>query len=152
MVVCSNRKAVHEFEILEQFEAGVVLSGTEVKAIRCGQTSLQDSFARIEDGEVFIYNWHISPYNFAANYNHEPKRRRKLLLKRREINRLIGKVVARGISLIPLKVYFREKWVKVELALAKGKKLRDRREEIKRRIAAREAKFYLKGGDRVRRG
>jgi SsrA-binding protein len=137
-VVARNRKALHEYHILETWEAGLVLLGSEVKALREGNASLTDAFARVEDGEAWLYNMHIGPYGPAGPEAHEFKRRRKLLLHRQEIRRLIGRVEQAGLTLIPLEVYFRDGVAKVKLALARGKRLRDRREDIKRREAERE--------------
>jgi SsrA-binding protein len=138
-IVASNRRAFHEYHIVETFEAGIALMGTEVKALREGKANLQDSFARIEDGEVLLYHAHIQPYSHGNIQNHDPLRVRKLLLHRQEIQRLLGKTQERGLTLIPLKLYFNKVGrAKVELALAKGKTGPDKRESIKRREAARE--------------
>ncbi len=132
--IATNRKAYHDFHIEEKFEAGIVLSGTEVKSLREGKANLKDSFARVKDGELFLVNAHISPYSCGNIYNHEPKRDRKLLMHKREINRLYGKVRERGFTLVPLSMYFNEKnRVKVEFGLAKGKTTVDTRDDIKRR-------------------
>jgi len=123
-IVAVNRKARHDYSILETFEAGIALTGTEVKSLRNGKVSLQDSYADVKNGEVWIYNLHISPYEHGNIYNHDPKRPRKLLLNKDEIAYLVGKVKERGLTLIPLSIYFNERgWAKVELGLAKGKKL-----------------------------
>ncbi|HHV71028.1 MAG TPA: SsrA-binding protein SmpB [Clostridia bacterium] len=143
-VVIENRKARHEYHIEDTFEAGIVLTGTEVKSLRTGRGNLQDSFARIENGEVFLYNMHISPYEQGNRFNHDPKRPRKLLLHKMEINRLIGKVKERGFTLVPLRVYFKKNWAKVELALAKGKKLYDRRQDIAAKDAQRDLERALR--------
>ncbi len=133
-MIATNRKAYHDFHIEEKFEAGIVLSGTEVKSLREGKANLKDSFARVKDGELFLVNAHISPYSCGNIYNHEPKRDRKLLMHKREINRLYGKVRERGFTLVPLSMYFNEKnRVKVEFGLAKGKSSFDKREDRKRR-------------------
>lgn len=137
-LVARNRKARHEYEILETWEAGLVLLGSEVKSLREGSASLSDSFARIENGEAWLYNMHIGPYGPAGPEAHEFKRRRKLLLNRREIRRLIGQVEQAGLTLIPLELYFRGGVAKIKLALVRGKKHRDKREDIKRREAERE--------------
>ncbi|GIW21322.1 MAG: SsrA-binding protein [Candidatus Sericytochromatia bacterium] len=129
--IVENRKAFHDFFIEEKYQAGIVLKGTEIKSIRMRAVNLKDSFARIENGEVFLYNMHISPYTHGNRFNHEPTRTRKLLLNKKEIRKLIGKTKEKGYSLIPLKLYFSGDWVKVELALAKGKKEFDKRESIK---------------------
>lgn len=136
-VIAQNRRARHEYEVLETFEAGLCLLGTEVKSLRRGRASLPESYARVEGGEVFLLNAHIGEYEEANRYNHDPIRRRKLLLHRREISRLIGRVEERGLTLVPLKLYFRRGRAKVELALARGKKTHDRREDIARREAER---------------
>ncbi len=134
-----NRRARHEYFIEETFEAGVVLTGTEVKSLRQGKGSLNESYAGIENGEVFLYNCHISPYEAGNRFNHEPLRPRKLLLHKEEIRRLIGKTREKGMTLVPLSLYFdKNNRVKVELALARGKKLYDKRHELARRDAERE--------------
>jgi len=140
----TNRKARHEYEVLETFEAGIALLGTEVKSLRAGWANLQDSFAAVEGGEVYLVNCHISPYPGASVFNHDPLRKRKLLLHREEIRRLIGKVQEKGLTLIPLSVYLKGGKVKVELALARGKKLYDRREDLKERAIQREVEQALK--------
>jgi SsrA-binding protein len=143
-MVSENRKALHDYHILETFEAGVVLQGTEVKAIREGRVNLRDSFARLENGEVFVYNVHISPYSHRGYADHEPTRKRKLLLHRQEIRKLIGKTVERGMTLVPVRMYFKKGRVKVAISLAKGKKEYDKRETIKRREADRETRAAIK--------
>ena len=142
--IAENRKAHHDFLLLESFEAGVVLVGTEVKAIREGRVNLRDSFARVENGEVFLYNVNISPYSHRGYVDHEPLRRRKLLLHREEIRKLIGKTVERGMTLVPTRLYFKNGRVKVAVSLAKGKKEFDKRETIKRREADRETRAAVK--------
>jgi SsrA-binding protein len=138
-VVAENRRARHDYFIEETLEAGIALTGTEVKSLRLGRASLQDSFARAENGEVFLYNLHISPYDKGNRFNHDPKRVRRLLLHKSEIRRLIGKTRQRGYTLIPLRIYFNSRGLaKVELAVAKGKKLHDKREEIARKEAERQ--------------
>ena len=138
--ICENRKARHDYEILETFETGIVLTGSEVKSLRLGRAHLRDSYARVRDGEVYLYGAHIAPYQAGSAFNHEPDRPRKLLLHRREIDRLAGRVAEKGLTLVPLRLYFNERGlVKVELALARGRKLYDRREakaeeELRRRI------------------
>jgi len=132
--ICTNRKAYHEYHIEETFEAGLVLTGTEVKSLREGKANLKDSFAKIKDGELFLVNAHINPYSCGNIYNHEPKRDRKLLMHKREINRLFGKVRERGYTLVALSMYFdKRNRAKMEIALAKGKTLYDKRESIKRK-------------------
>jgi SsrA-binding protein len=142
--IAENRKAHHDYHVLETFEAGLVLLGTEVKAIREGRVNLRDSFARVEDGEVFVYNVNISPYSHRGYADHEPLRRRKLLLHRTEIRKLIGKTVEKGMTLVPLRLYFKNGRVKVAVCLAKGKKEYDKRETIKRREADRETRAAVK--------
>ena len=142
--VAENRKAFHDFHLMETFEAGLVLLGTEVKAIREGRVNLRDSFARVEDGEVFLYNVNISPYSHRGYADHEPLRRRKLLLHRSEIKKLIGKTVEKGMTLVPVRLYFKNGRVKVAVSLAKGKKDYDKRETIKRREADRETRAAVK--------
>lgn len=134
--VAENRKARHEYFIDETFEAGIALVGTEVKSIRLGKVSLQDGFARVENGEVFLYNVHVSPYEQGNRFNHDPKRVRKLLLHKREIMRLLGQVRQAGFTLVPLRLYLKRGRVKVLLGLARGKRQYDKR----RTIAEREAK------------
>ena len=142
--IAENRKAFHDFHLLETFEAGVVLLGTEVKAIREGRVNLRDSYARVEDGEVFLYNVTISPYSHRGYADHEPLRRRKLLLHHDEIRKLIGKTVEKGMTLVPVRLYFKAGKVKVAVSLAKGKKEYDKRETIKRREADRETRAAIK--------
>ena len=142
--IAENRKAFHDFHLLETFEAGLVLLGTEVKAIREGRVNLRDSFARVEDGEVFLYNVNISAYSHRGYANHEPLRRRKLLLHRHEIRKLIGKTVEKGMTLVPTRLYFKDGRVKVAVSLAKGKKDYDKRETEKRREADRETRAAIK--------
>ncbi len=142
--IAENRKAFHDFHLLETFEAGLVLLGTEVKAIREGRVNLRDSFARVEDGEVFLYNVHISPYSHRGYADHEPLRRRKLLLHRDEIRKLIGKTVEKGMTLVPTRLYFKDGRVKVAVSLAKGKQLYDKRETERRREADRETRAAIK--------
>jgi len=142
--IAENRKAFHDFHLLETFEAGLVLLGTEVKAIREGRVNLRDSYARVEDGEVFLYNVHISPYSHRGYADHEPLRRRKLLLHRDEIRKLIGKTVEKGMTLVPVRFYFKNGKVKVAVSLAKGKKEYDKRETLKRREVDRETRAAIK--------
>jgi SsrA-binding protein len=143
-IAAENRKALHDYHILETFEAGVVLQGTEVKAIREGRVNLRDSFARVEGNEIWVYNIHISPYTHRGYADHEPTRRRKLLLHRQEIRKLIGKTVEKGMTLVPVRLYFKNGRVKVAVSLAKGKKDYDKRETIKRREADRETRAAIK--------
>jgi SsrA-binding protein len=142
--IAENRKAFHDYHLLETFEAGVALLGTEVKAIREGRVNLRDSFARVEDGEVFLYNVNISPYSHRGYADHEPLRRRKLLLHRSEIRKLIGKTVEKGMTLVPVRLYFKDGRVKVSVSLAKGKKDYDKRETIKKREVDRETRAAVK--------
>ncbi|MFQ5589490.1 MAG: SsrA-binding protein SmpB [Nitrospiria bacterium] len=147
-LVASNRKAFHEYFILEKMEAGMSLYGTEVKSLRDGRINLKDSFARIEQGQVYLYNCHISPYSHGNLANHEPTRRRKLLMRKREIERFTGKTREKGLTLIPLKVYFKGGWAKVELGLAKGKHLYDKRETAAKKSAQREMERAVRGRSR----
>jgi SsrA-binding protein len=137
-LVCQNKKAYYDYEIMETFEAGMVLLGTEVKSLREGRANLKDSYARVQRGEVFLYGLHISPYTHASYDNHEPERVRKLLLHNFEIKRLLGKTQEKSFALVPLKIYFKGSRVKVEIALARGKKLYDKRESIKNKEERRE--------------
>lgn len=143
-LIADNRKAQHDYHILDTYEAGIVLLGTEVKAIREGRVNLRDSFGRVEGREVFLYNIHISPYSHRGYAVHDPTRRRKLLLHRSEIRRLIGKTVEKGMTLVPLRMYFKKGRVKVAVGLAKGKKAYDKRETIRRREAERETRAAVK--------
>src|SRR5437016_7051819 len=142
--IAENRKAYHDYHLLESFEAGLVLLGTEAKAIREGRVSLRDSFARVEEGEVYLYNVNISPYSHRGYAEHEPLRRRKLLLHRDEIRKLIGKTVEKGMTLVPTRMYFKNGRAKVAISLAKGKKEYDKRETVKRREADRETRAAIK--------
>ena len=137
-IIAVNKKARYDYFITDEFEAGMVLVGTEVKSLRNGQCNLKDSYARVKKGEVFVYQMHISPYAFAYYDNHEPLRTRKLLLHKSEIKRITRKMNEKGLLLIPLKVYFSNGKVKMSLGLAKGKKLYDKRETIKQRDAKRD--------------
>lgn len=139
-IVATNRKARHEYHVLETWEAGLVLRGPEVKSLREGKVSFQDAFARIENGEVWLYSLHISPYEQANRHNVDPLRPRKLLLKASEIRKLIGSVEEKGNTLIPLDIYFRRGYAKITLALAKGKQLHDKREKLKKRTQEMEAR------------
>jgi len=142
--VATNREAWHNYHILESVEAGIELMGAEVKSLRDHKANLKDSFARIEENEIYLYNMHISPYPQAGRFNPDPKRRRKLLLHKAEIRRLFGQLTQKGLTLIPLKVYLKRGLVKVELALSKGKRLYDKREDIKRRDSERELRRELR--------
>lgn len=137
-VVAQNKKARHDYFVEDTFEAGIVLTGTEVKSIRQGKVNLKDSFARIKDGEVLLMNMHISPYEQGNRFNQDAMRTRKLLLRKKEIFRLMGLTKEKGYSLVPLQLYFKHGFAKVELALAKGKKLYDKRETMKERDSKRE--------------
>ncbi len=143
-LLADNRKAHHDYHILHTYEAGIVLLGTEVKSIREGRVNLRDSFARVEGGEVFIYNIHVSPYSHRGYADHEPTRRRKLLLHKSEIRKLIGKTVERGMTLVPVRMYLKNGRVKVVVGVAKGKKTYDKRETIRRREAERETRRAIK--------
>ena len=144
-IVAINRRARHDFAILESFEVGIELRGTEVKSLRAHNASLSDSFARVDGSELFLYNMHISPYEFGSYTNVDSKRRRKLLAHKKEIRKLVGHVSQKGMTLIPLKVYFTHGIAKVELALAKGKRQYDKREAIKNREAKREIERQFRG-------
>jgi SsrA-binding protein len=137
-IVTENRKARHNYHLDEQFEAGMVLTGTEVKSLRMGRANLKDAYARVVNGEVFLYQMHISPYPFAHYDNHDPLRPRKLLLHAHEIKRLYGKVNEKGYALVPLRIYFKRGKVKVVIALARGKRSYDKREAIRKRDETRE--------------
>ena len=151
-VVVINKKARFQYELVEFFEAGIVLHGTEVKSLRSGKANLQDSYATIKDEEVFLYNMHISPYEQGNIFNHEPNRVRKLLLHKQEIKRLSGKVLERGMTLIPVKIYFKNGRAKVELGLARGKSQVDKRKDIARRDEQRmmEREFKQKGKFKIK--
>jgi SsrA-binding protein len=146
-LICQNRKAWHEYFIEDRFEAGMVLLGTEVKSLRDGKASLGDSYAKIKEGEIFLVDAHINPYGHANRFNHDPLRPRKLLLHKTEIRRLIGKIQEKGFTLIPLRLYFSDGKAKVELGLAKGKKLYDKRETLKRKAVERDMERGRKGFD-----
>ena len=143
-VITVNRKARHDYHIQESFEAGIVLKGSEIKSIREGKVNLSDAYARPESGELWLYNCHIASYDAASYNTHEPLRRRKLLLHRKEIDGLTSKVVQKGLTLVPLKLYIKHGVAKVELGVAKGKKVYDKREAIARRDAEREMERALK--------
>jgi SsrA-binding protein len=144
-IIASNKKAYHNYEIVESLEAGIALLGSEVKSVREGRISLKDSYAEIKNGEVYLVQAHISPYEPANRFNHDPLRERKLLLHRREIKRLIGKIREKGFTLVPTKVLFNEKGrVKVEVSLARGKRLYEKKRAIKERDLAREMRAALK--------
>jgi len=141
-VIVTNRKARHDYHLMERYEAGIVLQGTEVKAIRAGRMNLTDSYARVEDNEVFLIDAHISPYEQGGE-NHEPKRKRKLLLKRAEIRKIENKTHPTGMTLVPTKAYFSDGKVKIEIALAKGKHDYDKREDIRKAEDQRAIRSYL---------
>lgn len=143
-VITTNKKAFHDFLILEKYNAGIVLTGTEIKSIRKGAINLKDSFAKIEDGEVWLYNAHINPYEQGNRYNHEAERRRKLLLNKNEILKMLGKVKKEKYTIVPLSVYLENGWAKVEIALAKGKQLHDKRESIAQKTVDREIARSIK--------
>jgi len=143
-VVCQNRKAFHDYFIEDTLEAGIALSGTEVKSLREGKANLKDSYVLVKGGEVFLLNCHISPYSHGNIMNHDPVRTRKLLLHRKEIDRMSGKAAAKGYTLIPLKIYFKASFAKVEIGLAKGKRLFEKRDTIKEREARREIEKAMK--------
>jgi SsrA-binding protein len=136
--IAKNRRARFEYEIIESWEAGLVLQGTEVKSLRAGLVNLNDAFGTVRDGEVFLLNLRISPYSHGGNFNHDPTRTRKLLLHRSEIRKLIGSVERKGLTLIPLEMYFRDGRAKIRIALGKGKQAHDKRADIKERDAKRE--------------
>ncbi|MBA2175656.1 SsrA-binding protein SmpB [Halobacillus locisalis] len=142
--IAQNKKARHDFEIEETFEAGIVLQGTEIKSIRNGRVNMKESFARVKDGEVFLHNMHISPYDQGNIHNHEPTRARKLLLHRKEINQLIGQTQQKGYSLVPLKMYIKNGVAKVLIGLGRGKKKYDKREDLKRKQQKREIDRAIK--------
>ena len=141
--IATNRQARRNYHISETYEAGIALRGTEVKSLRAGKVELRDAYARVVDGEVWMYNCHISPYEYGNIYNHDPMRPRKLLLHRQEIKRLFGKTAERGFTLVPTRMYFKRGRAKVEIGLGKGKLLHDKREDIKARDAALEMKRAL---------
>ena len=142
--VATNRRASHKYELVERFEAGIELQGSEVKSLRDGKTQIGDAYAAIHDGEVWLYNAHIPPYDPASSENHDPERPRKLLLHRYEIERLIGRLQRKGLTMVPTRIYFKGPHAKVELALARGKEGRDRRREIRDRDVQREVERELR--------
>lgn len=144
-VVAVNRRARHEYHIEDTYEAGLALTGTEVKSLRAGRASIQEAFARIDAGEVWLYHMHIPPYDSGGYTNHDPLRRRKMLLHRGEIRRLVGKAQQKGYTLVPLRLYFTRGMAKIELAVARGKKLFDKRADIARRDAERQMRRAVKG-------
>ena len=147
-IIADNRKAHHDYHLIETFEAGIALVGTEVKAIREGRVNLRDSFAKVTDGEVFVHNVHIGSYSSRGYADHEPMRPRKLLLHRHEIRKLIGKTTERGMTLVPVRMYFKSGRVKMAISLAKGKQAHDKRETIRRREIDRESRAAVKSHGR----
>jgi SsrA-binding protein len=145
-VVARNKKALHEYHVLDTWEAGIVLTGPEVKSIRAGRVSLAEAFGRVDGAEVWLHGMHVSPYDPASRWNADPERPRKLLLHRQEIRRMIGAVQEKGLTLVPLDLYFKRGRAKVTLALTKGKKLYDKRQTIKERDVQRELRRAAKGG------
>ena len=141
--VAANRQAFHNYEILEKFEAGIVLTGTEIKSARDGQVNLRDSYGLVKGGEIWLLNCHISPYSHGNYANHDPLRTRKLLLNRSEINRLVGRTTERGLTLVPLRMYLKDGRLKCELALAKGRKIHDKREVSRKKTIDKETKQAL---------
>jgi len=148
-LIADNRKAFHDYHILESFEAGIALLGTEVKGIREGQANLRDAFARVDKGEVWLHNVHINPYSHRGYVDHDPRRKRRLLLHKHEIRKLIGKTVEKGLTLVPTRLYFKNGKVKVSIALARGKQDHDKRETLRRREVDRETRAAVK--ERTRR-
>lgn len=143
-VISSNRKAFHEYTIFDKFVAGIVLYGTEIKSIRKGAVNLKDSFAKIEDGEIFLYKCHISPYEHGNRYNKDPERVRKLLLNKKEILKMLGKIKKEGYTIVPLELFLSNGYAKIEIALAKGKKLHDKREDIAKKTQKRDMDRAMK--------
>lgn len=143
--IARNRQASYRYHLLETWECGLVLQGSEVKSLRQGQVQIKDAYATLRDGEVWVHNMHIAPYAPAARENHEPERPRKLLMKRREIERLIGKIQEKGLTLVPTRVYFKGPNAKLELALARGKDMHDKRQDLKRKDQQREIERALRG-------
>lgn len=144
-VVSSNKKAYHDFTIFDKYDAGIVLTGTEIKSIRKGAINLKDSFAKIEDGEIFLYKCHISPYEQGNRYNHDPERVRKLLLNKKEILKMLGKVKKENYTIVPLQLYLVNGFAKLEIGLAKGKKLHDKRDDIAKKTQTRDMQRAMKG-------
>lgn len=145
-LIAKNPTAYHNYEIIDKLEAGIVLYGTEIKSIRAGKVNLKDSYATIEkNGEVYVYSMHISPYDHGNIYNKDPMRPKKLLLNKSEIHKLIGMTTLKGYTLVPIKLYFKGNFIKIELGVGKGKKLFDKREDLKKKEADRKIERYLKG-------
>jgi SsrA-binding protein len=147
--VATNRKARHEYDILETFEAGLALRGTEVKSLREGQVTFKDSYVDVQDAEAWLIGCHVSPYHHGTDANHDPERRRKLLLHRREIHRLAGRTSERGLTIVPLRLYFKSGRAKLEIGLARGRKLHDKRSALRERETRREMDRALRGRDRA---
>ncbi|QDS37491.1 SsrA-binding protein SmpB [Brevibacillus brevis] len=147
--IAQNRKARHDYHIEQVYEAGIELTGTEIKSVRAARVQLKDSFARVQNGELLLYNVHISPYEQGNRFNHEPERTRKLLMRRLEILKLNGLIRERGYSLVPLSIYLKGGWAKVELALVKGKKNYDKREDLKKKESTRDIERALRERQKV---
>lgn len=145
----SNKKAFHDYEILEKFEAGLVLNGTEVKSLRQGRANFKDSYAKVMDGELWIVNFHITPYDHGGYSNHDPVRRRKLLLHKFELKKLVSKIEERGLTVVPLRIYFKGSYAKMQIGLARGKKFYDKRKDIANRDMVRDTQRELKNKYRV---
>ena len=143
-IISTNRKAFHEYHLFDKYTAGMVLTGTEIKSVRKGAVNLKDSFVRIDDFEPFLYNCHISPYEQGNRYNHEEKRTRKLLLNKKEIEKMLGKIKKEGYTIIPIELFLENGWAKLEIALAKGKKLYDKREDIAKKTQNRDIQRNIK--------
>ena len=143
-IISMNKKAFHDFSILEKYTAGMVLGGTEIKSIRAGRINLKDSYANIDNGELWVHKMHISPYEQGNRYNHDPERVRKLLLSKQEIRKLIGTIKESGITLIPLKLFLRDGWAKLEIGVAKAKKLHDKRDALIKKTTDREIDRAIK--------
>lgn len=143
-IIATNKKAFHDYTIFEKYNAGMVLTGTEIKSIRKNAVNLKDSFVKIEDGEAWLYSCHITPYEQGNRFNHDPDRKRKLLLNKKEILKMLGKVKKESYAIIPLSLYLENGWAKIEIALAKGKKLHDKREDIAKKSANRDIQRNIK--------
>ncbi len=143
-VIAENRKAYHDYFIEERVEAGIILTGTEIKSVRHGRVNLKDSYARLENGELWLYQMHISPYEQGNRFNHDPLRKRKLLLHRSEIAKLIGKIQLQGLTLIPLRIYLKQGLAKIDLAVCRGKKNYDKRQDMAEKDAKREIERHLR--------
>ena len=143
-IIATNKKAFHDYTLFEKYNAGMVMSGTEIKSIRKNAVNLKDSFVKIEDGEAWLYSCHITPYEQGNRFNHDPDRKRKLLLNKREILKMLGKVKKESYAIIPLSLYLENGWAKIEIALAKGKKLHDKREDIAKKSVNRDIQRNIK--------